>query len=138
MFYCLDHLLKTYNPFVCFTKWYCVKVKVKCRIWLINWSIFVTYFVSKLKEVLSHYIGILSCRWFHVYTVQGEPRLTFIIKWLSTKLYFNISSTFNNPKWFNLSLSKCVLFIISYLFGSIVVNLSCKNSHYYTVQGNNF
>ena len=28
--------------------------------------------------------------------------------------------------------------IISYLFGSIVVNLSCKNSHYYTVQGNNF
>ena len=24
--------------------------------------------------------------------------------------------------------------IYSYLFGSIVVNLSCKNSHYYTVQ----
>ena len=24
--------------------------------------------------------------------------------------------------------------IISYLFGSIVVNLSCKNSYYYTVQ----
>ena len=31
-----------------------------------------------------------------------------------------------------------VIYIISYLFGSIVVNLSCKNSHYYTVQGNSF
>ena len=30
------------------------------------------------------------------------------------------------------------LYIISYLFGSIVVNLSCKNSHYYTVQEEQF
>ena len=28
--------------------------------------------------------------------------------------------------------------IYSYLFGSIVVNLSCKNSHYYTVQEEQF
>ena len=26
--------------------------------------------------------------------------------------------------------------IISYLFGYIVVNLSCKNSHYYIIQEN--
>ena len=112
MFYCLDHLLKTYNPFVCFTKWYCVKVKVKCRIWLINWSIFVTYFVSKLKEVLSHYIGILSCRWFHVYTVQGEPRLTFIIKGLSTKLYlkFHQHSTIQNGLIYHYQSVYCLWF----------------------------
>ena len=30
------------------------------------------------------------------------------------------------------------LTIISYLFGSIVVNLSCKNSHYYTVEEEQF
>jgi len=29
---------------------------------------------------------------------------------------------------------KSIKYIISYLFGSIVVNLSCKNSYYYTVQ----
>ena len=28
--------------------------------------------------------------------------------------------------------------IIAYLFNSIVVNLSCKNSHYYTVQEEQF
>ena len=32
----------------------------------------------------------------------------------------------------------CIVNIISYLFGSIVVNLSCKNSHYYTVQEKKF
>ena len=31
-----------------------------------------------------------------------------------------------------------ILYIISYLSGSIVVNLSCKNSHYYTVQEEQF
>ena len=31
-----------------------------------------------------------------------------------------------------------LLFIISYLLSSIVVNLSCKNSQYYTMQDNNF
>ena len=31
-----------------------------------------------------------------------------------------------------------IILNISYLFGSIVVNLSCKNSHYYTVQEEQF
>jgi len=31
-----------------------------------------------------------------------------------------------------------IMNIISYLFGSMVVNLSCKNSHYYMVQEEQF
>ena len=64
------------------------------------------------------------------------------IRWIGQRLCLRHAWTERwNPKCIQKKFCVYIFFgmyNLSYLFGSIVVNLSCKNSHYYTIQGNNF